>query len=64
MWFAESVAGVADEDVAGLARVVELTSETGAIVMVSARVQIGVERSRAAAERIADLVDRGGWGDA
>ena len=60
MW----VAGVADEDVAGFPRAVELASEEGAIVMASVRVQIGVERSRASAERVADLVHRGGWGDA
>lgn len=64
MSFAKWVAGVPDEDVAGLARAVELASKTGAIVVVSARVQIGVERSGAAAERVADLVDRGSWGDA
>ncbi|MHC2999970.1 hypothetical protein [Microbacterium sp. HJ5] len=64
MWFAERIAGVADEDVAGFACAVELASKTGAIVVVSARVQIGGERSRAAAEGVSDLVDRGGCGDA
>lgn len=64
MRFAKWIAGEADKDVAGFACAVELTSETGAIVVVSARVKIGVERSRAAAERVADLFHRGGWGDA
>lgn len=61
---ADWVGGVADEDVAGFPCTVELTPEAGAIVVVSVRVQIGVERSCAPAERVADLVDGGGWGDA
>lgn len=63
MRFAKWVACIADEDVAGFACAVELASETGAIVVVSVRVKIGVESSRSTTERVADLFDRGGWRD-
>jgi hypothetical protein len=61
--FAEWVAGVAHEDVAGFTRHVELVAESGAVVRVRVRVQIGVERSRATAERISDLINCGSCAD-
>ncbi|KRA24082.1 hypothetical protein ASD65_06315 [Microbacterium sp. Root61] len=61
---AERIAGVANEDVAGFARVVKLASESCAIHGVGLGMEIGMERSCLSPECIANLVDGRSWGHA